>query len=233
MREIRARACLSFLPGICLLFAGCSTQTLFQSNFATQIGQPPLHAQQVGTANVYGQTGNVVVVSLPPPVAGYWIRIGRPDMQASEAAFQGVTTGYQGPGTYTISMSLLMPTGTGLATISLEPAGQSINIFGGFLHLDLMDDNTVRIDDDDSTKFGRFPRDQLFILQVTLTVGAAASANIALSGASTQTISMSKDFTIQPFAVPLAQQFGAVRLWMGLPWQGAFYAQNVMVTKNQ
>jgi hypothetical protein len=221
------------LPGAYLLFAGCSTQTLFQSNFATPIGQPPAHIQQVGTANPYGPTGSVVVESLPPPVAGYWVRIGRADTQSSEAALQGVTTGYQGPGTYTISMSVMMPTGTGLATISLEPAGQSINVFGGFLHLDLMEDNTVRIDDDDSTKFGKFPRDQLFILQVTLTIGAAVNANIALSGANTQTTSQSKDYAIQPFAIPLAQQFGAVRLWMGIPWQGAFYAQNIVVTKNQ
>jgi hypothetical protein len=231
--DLSRRLLKSMLPSACLLFAGCSTQTLFQSNFATAIGQPPAHAQQVGTANSYGPTGSVVVESLPPPVAGYWVRIGRADTQSSEAALQGVTSGYKGPGTYTISMSVLMPTGTGLATISLEPAGQSINVFGGFLHLDLMEDDTVRIDDDDSTKFGKFPRDQLFILQVTLTVGATASANIALSGANTQSTSQSKDFAIQPFAVPLAQQFGAVRIWMGLPWQGAFYAQNVLVTKNQ
>jgi hypothetical protein len=234
MRKVRANALVQcLLPGICLLFAGCATQTLFKSNFATPVGQPPPHAQQVGTANIYGQTGNVIDVSLPPPVVGDWVRIGRPDTQATEQAFQGVTTGYQGPGTYTFSMSLLMPTGTGLATIQLEPVGQSINVFGSFLHLDLMEDNTVRIDDDDSTKFGKFPRDELFVLQVTLTVSATPTANIALSGASTNMTPMSKDFTIQPLAIPLAQQFGAVRLWMGLPWLGAFYAQNIVVTKNQ
>jgi hypothetical protein len=234
MRKVRANALVQcLLPGICLLFAGCTTQTLFQSNFATPIDQPPQQAQKVGTANLYGQSASVVVVSLPPPVVGYWVQIGRPDTQASEAAFQGNTTGFQGPGTYTFSMSLLMPTGTGLATIQLEPVGQSIDVFGSFLHLDLMEDNTVRIDDDDSTKFGKFPRDELFVLQVTLTVSATPTANIALSGASTNMTSMSKDFTIQPFAIPLAQQFGAVRLWMGLPWQGAFYAQNIVVTKNQ
>jgi hypothetical protein len=43
----------------------------------------------------------------------------------------------------------------------------------------------------------------------TLTVGANARANIALFGASTQMTPMSQDFVFQPFAVTLAQQFGA------------------------
>jgi len=37
-----------------------------------------------------------------------------------------------------------------------------------FLHLDLLPDNQVRIDDNETTKFGTFPRDQPFIVQVTL-----------------------------------------------------------------
>jgi len=36
----------------------------------------------------------------------------------------------------------------------------------GFLHLDLMPDNSVRIDDIDTTKFGTFQRGQPFIVQV-------------------------------------------------------------------
>jgi hypothetical protein len=48
----------------------------------------------------------------------------------------------------------------------------------------------VRIDDDDSSKFSQFPRDGMFVLQVTLTVSATQTANIALSGASTNMTSM-------------------------------------------
>ena len=74
--------------------------------------------------------------------------------------------------------------GTGAATIQFEPFNQQIGRYGdGFLNLDLMPDNTVRIDDNDAIKFGTFPRDQEFIVQVTLNINATPTAHIVLSGA--------------------------------------------------
>ena len=57
-----------------------------------------------------------------------------------------------------------MPAGTETVTIQFEQPTPS----NSFLHLDLLPDNQVRIDDDETTKFGAFPRDQPFIIQVTL-----------------------------------------------------------------
>jgi hypothetical protein len=93
-----------------------------------------------------------------------------------------------------------------------------------------MPDNTVRIDDDDATKFGTFPRDQSFVVQVTLKVNPTPTAHIVLSGAGA---SGEKDYTILPPYVPMARQYGAVRLWMGEPWTGFFTATDIVVTFNR
>jgi hypothetical protein len=59
---------------------------------------------------------------------------------------------FKGDGTYVFSIILYMPTGTGAATIQFEPFNQQGASYGdGFLHLDLMLDNTVRIEDNDAT----------------------------------------------------------------------------------
>src|SRR5439155_1316815 len=77
-----------------------------------------------------------------------------------------------------------------------------------FLHLDFMPDNRVRIDDDPGTLFGTFPRDQVFIVQVTLNIDAsAATAHTVLSGAGA---SGQADYTIISALRPVARQFGAI-----------------------
>jgi hypothetical protein len=96
------------------------------------------------------------------------------------------------------------------------------------LHLDFLQDNRVRIDDDPNTIFGTFPRDQVFVVQVTLNINPSApTAHIVLSGAGA---SGEKDYTIIPALRPKALQFGAVRLWMGFPWTGLFDATQIVVT---
>ncbi len=55
------------LLAVLILLTGCARETLFKSNFdQTPIGQPPSHAQAVGTANVEGPADSVIVVT--PPV---------------------------------------------------------------------------------------------------------------------------------------------------------------------
>jgi hypothetical protein len=126
------------------------------------------------------------------------------------------------------STILYMRTGTGAATIQFERFDQQVGSYGdGFLHLDLMPDNTVRIDDNDATKFGTFPRDQKFVVQVTLNINATPTAHILLSGAGA---SGERAYTILPPYVPLARQYGAVRLWMGYPSPGFFTATDIVVT---
>jgi len=216
--------------GALLVGAGCAAETLFQSDFdPTPDNQPPSPAQQVGTAGIDGPAGSVVVV--PPPVtpSGKWVRISRPAAASPVAGFQGNLIASRGDGRYTFSTTVFMPAGSGVATIQFERFGQPTSIPSGFLHLDLMPDNRVRIDDDDGTRFGSFPRDRPFIVQVTLHINASSpTAHIALGGAGA---SGTADRAILPPFRPLARQFGAVRLWMGLPHTGSFDATAIVVKR--
>jgi hypothetical protein len=213
----------------CLLAAGCASETLLQTHFdSTPDNQPPAHGQAVGTANVDGPPGRVIVV--PPPVtpSGKWVKISRPGAQAPVAGLQGNFSQFRGDGDYTFSATLFIPDGSGIATIQFEPFNQPAGTLTSFLHIDFTQDNRVRIDDDENTKFGAFPRGQPFVLQVTLRISASSSAHIVLAGVGA---SGQADRSIVPPFRPMARQFGAVRAWMGFPWVGSFQVTNIAVTR--
>ena len=211
----------------------CKSNTLFKSNFdASEANQPPAAAQAVGTASVDGPAGSVVIVAAPSNAqpSGKWLQVSRPD-GPQVASFQGKLTSQPGPGTYVFSTALFIPkNNSGVASIQFESFNQPVTTPSGFLHLDFMPDNRVRIDDDPSTSFGTFPRDQVFIVQVTLNLNDTPSAHIILSGAEA---SGQADRTILPPFRPQASQFGAVRIFMGFPHTGAFQATNVLVERKQ
>jgi len=213
-----------------LALTGCASETVFQSNFdATPPGQPPAHAQAVGTANIDGPPGSVIVIDPPVTPSGRWVQISRPEGPQFTAGLQGVFPAQRGHGVYTFTATIFMPSSfKGIATIQFEPMNQPIHDPQGFLHVDLTQDNRVRIDDDESTTFGSFQRDQPFIVQVRLNIGDTSTAHISLSGAATD--NGSRDVTISPVLRPVVDQFGAVRVWMGFPWVGIFDATNIVVT---
>lgn len=220
--------------GVCIviyaLLSACASQTMFQSNFdPTPIGQPPAHAQQVGTANVDGPPGSVVVVASPVQTGGRWVQVARPNDPSTIVAFQGNFAQFSGDGSYTFDATLFVPTGHAVASVQFEQFNQPVsNSFNGFLHIDFLQDGTARIDD--QTVFGTFPHDQPFIVQVTLNINAAPTAHIVLAGAGT---SGQADYAIQAPFIGAARQFGAVRVWMGTPWAGPIDAINIVVTKAQ
>jgi hypothetical protein len=227
------RRLLFLLVLLALTTAGsCNSEKLFQSNFdATAINQPPAANQQVGTASVDGPAGSVIVVAAPPNAqpSGKWLQVSRPD-GPQVASFQGKLKQQPGDGTYVFSTALFIPQNNGgVATIQFEPFNQPVTNPSGFLHLDFLSNNRVRIDDDNSTIFGQFPRDQVFLVQVTLTINSTnPSAHIILSGAGA---SGEANRAVLPPLRPQAQQFGAVRIWMGFPNTGVFQATNVVVSR--
>ena len=75
-----------------------------------------------------------------------------------------------------------MPAGAETVTIQLEQQTPS----NSFLHLDLLPDNQVRMDDNETTKFGTFPRDQPFIVQVTLDTTSTPKAHFCLAAPAPQ-----------------------------------------------
>ncbi len=226
-RRLMFRCC--FLAAMMIL-AGCAPETLFESNFdATPVNQPPAPVQQVGTANVFGPAGSVVVVAAPVVPSGKWVQVNRPN-GPNVAGLQGGFAQFRGSGTYNFSAFMYMPAGRQIATIQFESFNQSIGDLSNFLHLDFMQNNGVRIDDNDATEFGTFPRDQVFIVQVTLNINATSpTAHIVLSGAGA---SGQADYAVLPQFRAAAQQFGAVRIWEGFPWVGPFDATQIVVTRN-
>jgi len=199
-------------------------ETLFRSNFdPTPVGQPPSTVQAVGTANVSGPPRSVIVIAPPVLPSGKWVQISRPT-GPDIAALQGVLTHPPGAGTYVFAATVFMTATSGIASISFETAaGQE------FMHLDLMPNNTVRLDDVGTTEFGTFPRGQPFLVQVTLKIGSGpTTARVVLAGAGT---SGSKDYTVLAPFQPTSQQFGAVRVWQGFPNTGGFDATNIVVTR--
>ena len=177
------------------LLSACASQTLFQSDFdPTPIGQPPAHMQQVGTANVSGPPGSVVVVASPVQTGGRWVQVARPNDPVTIVAFQGNFSQFAGDGSYTFDATLFIPTGQEVASVQFEQFNQPVaNSFNGFLHLDFLQNGTIRIDDR-PVVFGTFPHNQPFIVQVTLNINAAPTAHIVLAGAGT---SGQMDYAIQ------------------------------------
>jgi hypothetical protein len=216
------------------LLSACASQTLFQSNFdATPIGQPPAHMQPVGTANVSGSPGSVVVVASPVQTGGRWVQVARPNDPGTIVAFQGNFAQFAGDGSYTFDATLFIPTGQAVASVQFEQFNQPVaDSFKGFLHLDFLQNGKIHIDDRPETTFtfGAFPHDQPFIVQVTLNINPMPTAHIALGGAGT---SGQADYAIQGPFIDAARHFGAVRLWMGTPFTGPFDAINIVVTKAQ
>ena len=212
-----------------ILFTSCSNETLFQSNFdSTPINDPPAHNQQVGTINIDGPAGAAKIVASPIDASGRWVQVTRLNGQQSVSGIQCNFLKFIGDGKYTFSSLLFIPSGSGLVTIQFEPFGQSVSTYTNFLHIDFTQDNKVRIDDNDDTKFGSFPRNQSFIVQVTLDINATQpKADIVLSGAGA---TGEKEYIIAAPFRTLAHQFGAVRLWMGFPWTGNFDANTIVVT---
>jgi hypothetical protein len=219
-------ALLAALP---VLLGGCTSETLFQSNFdGTPAGQPPAHAQQIGTADVFGGPGQVLVVGGPGGAAGKWVQIGRPGPDSPIAGLVANLTAIRGPGQYVFTGIFDMPSGTGLASLNFETPNPVQQGLGTFLHLDFTTDNKVRVDDNTNITFGSFTRDQPFIIEVDLnTKVSPATAHIVLSGAGASGVF---DYTTQSVFELASQQFGDVRVWMGFPWTRFFDATQLVVT---
>lgn len=228
MIMLHVRSMVMFL-GLAML-SGCASETLFRSNFdTTPVGQPPAAAQAVGTAAISGPANSVVVVAPPVQPSGRWLQISRPT-GPDVSSFQGKLIRQPGQGTYTFSATMFMPQNSQTATVQFEPFINSPSDLSGFLHLDFTPENNVRLDDNESTRFGEFPRDQPFIVQVTLTIGTSSTAHIILSGAGA---SGDKTYTLPGPFNNRAQQFGAIRVWQGFPHTGAFDVTNIVVSKKK
>jgi hypothetical protein len=197
-------------------------KVLFQSDFdPTPSGDPPSQTQAVGTARVEGPPRSVIVVDPPFPHTNKWLQVSRPN-GPDIASFVGVLTNVVNNGVCHFSAVVVMPSGSGVASISFETAQQE------FLHLDFTANNKVRIDDNPNIEFGSFARDQVFLVQVTLdTTGPQSNTRVVLSGGA----SGSQDYTLMAPSQPLSHQFAAIRIWQGFPHTGRFFSTEIVVSQ--
>jgi hypothetical protein len=209
--------------------AGCGA-TLFQFDDTAPLNQPPPNIQKVGTADVDGPPGSVLMVSSPSGSGGRWLQIKRTPGQTSVSGFKANFTEVAQDGTYEFSCFLYIPSNVGTVTIQFEPPGQPVGELRNGLHIDFTQDNRVRIDDNESTLFGSFQRDHVFMVKVTLKLSATPTAHIDLIGAFA---SGSKDYAVPTALANVLRETAAARVWMGVPWTGTFYATTIVVKKPQ
>ena len=85
-RHIRRLAVAGALMGL----AGCASETLFQSSFnSSAVGSQPSPTQAVGTVEISGDPGGVVIVGPVPNSTEHWVKITRPSVANNQA---GIST---------------------------------------------------------------------------------------------------------------------------------------------
>jgi hypothetical protein len=88
----------------------------------------------------------------------------------------------------------------------------------------------VRVDDG-TVRFGHFPRDQSFVLQVNLDITATtATAEVTLLGGSA---SGNTTVNIQRALLPLARQFGAIKFWIWFQHKACFFVDDILVARKK
>jgi hypothetical protein len=221
---------LSF--AIMFLFVGCNATTVLLSNFKNDtIGSPPGPVQPTGTVSVSPGGGSVTVVAAPTPdlPSNKWARISHPTAPAPETTLTGDFDGQTGIGNYSLLASMFIPADAGVVTVQFETL-VSPQPHLSFFHIDFMPEGDVRIDDG-AVRFGHFPRDKSFVLQVNLNITqTTATAEITLLGGEA---SGNITVDIQPQFLTLARQFGAVKFWVGFQHQATFFVDDVIVTRKK
>lgn len=223
-----------------LLLGGCGT-TVFQSSFnSNAVGSPPSTNQATGTAAVSGAPGSVLVVSNPPNGTGNWVQIQRAASPGAPVSTLQCDFS-QGPqnGTYSLLAVLLIPSGSGLATVEFDTSTRASPPSTALGHIDFGDfpksdgsmaKNTVRINDTTICTTCTFPRDKPFTLSASVQVGASpATANFSLLGAG----GLASGSNSVPLTPPsFASQYGELKFYMGFPWNGSFDVSDIVVTRH-
>ena len=215
-----------------LIFScGCgpSVQTVLQMDFnADTLGQPPAKQQTVGSVNFYTVSGtNGITVADPPPPeppGNKWVNI------RSNTITGTFANGFGGVGTYSFLANLYIPSGTGIVTVKFQP-----DIFESagseFFHIELMPEGDLRAPsmNDILVRFGHFPKDSPFLISAKLVITKFnTDISINLIG---KDASGSATFRVKEALIVDAQRFSGVSFGMLLVGPGAFYVDNVIVTR--
>ena len=227
-RVINTLLLLLCLAGTILVFPSCSSTTVLLANFNNDvIGSPPGTAQPTGTISLNQGSGLITVVNAPPSglqSSTKWAFITHPAFPAPETELTGTFT-QSGIGSYGLLASLHIPSTSGVVSVQLDAATP----LGSFMHIDFMTEGDVRINDDENLRFGSFPKDSNFLLNVKLDITQnSATAEISLDGTGA---SGNKVVTIAPPLLTAAKQFGKCTFWVGFQHNSSFYVDDIVVTR--
>jgi hypothetical protein len=209
-----------------VLLGGCAAGTLPSAHPG---GDATGTGRTTGLISFDEASGTVRVLAPPPGGSSPWMPVRSPTTPSPRSAVLGNFSQFRGDGTYTLTAAVLIPRDAGVVTLQFEPFGHGQAIYGNFLHLDFMPNNTVRVDDKNSVVFGSFPRDQVFVVLVTLNLSTTSTTpHFGILGAGA---SGSLDYTVDPALQSVARQFGAVRFWTGSRHTGSFTADDVLAAR--
>ncbi|MEO6819240.1 MAG: hypothetical protein ABI204_05895 [Ginsengibacter sp.] len=214
------------LSTACILLGSCSEKSLFVSNFSANTqNQPPAHVQKVSTLDVI-TPGTVIIAPSPVSVSGNWAKTIRTGTNSPNAGFNCNNLKMIGEGQFRFSAALFISGNSGLVTIDFLPdlpSGLS------FLHIDFMQNNGLRLQDSQIIPGMRFPKDSIFIAQVTLKITSTeGTAHIALGGVGT---AGTFDYNLNETELRLAKRFSKTELFIGYPWTGSFFATNIVTSQ--
>jgi len=189
-RHVETLLCLLAQMVMLLGLSGCASETLFQASFKNDaVGSPPAANQGVGTVEFSGAPGSVVIVNSVPNSNEHWAKISRAGLannQAPITVLLGKLVKTYPDGTYGFLGAIFIPSGSGLATVEFDTSPATSPPSAEFLHLDFLENGTVRFDDNPSVTFGQYPHDQFFTLSVNMEVTATtAVAHVTLFGTGT------------------------------------------------
>lgn len=205
----------------------CKSTTVLLANFKNDnIGSPPGANQPTGTVSLNAGSGLITVVASPlaSQPSNKWALISHPAQPAPETTLTGRFT-QSGPGKYGMLCSMHIPANAGVVSVQFEAA----NPLGSFMHLDFMTEGDLRIDDDNTLRFGQFPRDKNFVLSVALEItSSTAKVEFSLLG---DGASGNKVVNVKPIFLNVAKQFGAVKFWVGFQHNASVFVDDIVVTR--
>jgi len=226
---IRKMYLLFCLGMIAMLLYSCESTTVLLANFNLEsVGSPPNTAQPTGTLTLNKGSGLITVVTAPPGVTtpNKWALISHPAQPAPETELIGNFTQW-GMGSYGLLCSMNIPSSSGVVSVQFDAATG----LGSFMHIDFMPEGDLRIDDNESLRFGTYPRGANFVLSVALVITeTTATADITLLG---DGASGNKLVTVNPALLTVAKQFGKCTFWVGFQHNSSFYVDDILVTRKK
>lgn len=220
----------TILAAVIILTAGCNSDLLFLANFNNDTpGQPPSQSQEKGKVFTDG-LAQWVVVSYLNDSTNELALLQRPQKGGKLASLQGVMERTYSSGDFGIIAALNIPSGSETVSFSLESPAAAPNAYEGFLHIDFLTNNRLRIDDHATAIFGTFPYDKTFVFSMLFHLEPAGSyVEVCVTGNGAEG---SHRYDIRtPYA--LMSQFQAARFWFGFDWKGRCYIDDFMITKHR